>query len=256
MRGEVWTHFNMNTTSALGRVRVVLSHTSHPGNIGASARAMRTMGLRALYLTNPKLFPHADATAMAAGADEILGHSIVCASLDEALVNTTFVVGLTARRRDLSHPMVSLREAAAQMIGETANGQVAVLFGTEMSGLSNGELDRCHLLANIAADDEFSSLNLAAAVQVTAYELRQATLAEGQAPLSTVFPAASFEQVEGFYQHLEQLLYESKFLDPAQPKRLMRRLRRLFARARLEKEEVNILRGILHAVHEYRAKKG
>ena len=245
----------MNTISALANVRVVLSHTSHPGNIGASARAMRTMGLRALYLINPKLFPHADATAMAAGADEILGNSIVCASLDEALVNTTFVVGLTARRRDLSHPMVSLREAAAQMIGETANGPVAVLFGTEMSGLSNGELDRCHLLANIAADDEFSSLNLAAAVQVTAYELRQATIL-ADLPPSNTFPAASFEQVEGFYQHLEQLLYDTKFLDPVQPKRLMRRLRRLFARARLEKEEVNILRGILHAVHEYRAKKG
>ena len=245
----------MNTTSALANVRVVLSHTSHPGNIGASARAMRTMGLRALYLINPKLFPHADATAMAAGADEILGNSTLCASLNEALVNTTFVVGLTARRRDLSHPMVSLREAAAQMIGETANGQVAVLFGTEMSGLSNGELDRCHLLANIAADEEFSSLNLAAAVQVTAYELRQATIL-AEMPLSNPFPAASFEQVEGFYQHLEQLLYDTQFLDPAQPKRLMRRLRRLFARARLEKEEVNILRGILHAVHEYRAKKG
>ena len=246
----------MNTTSALGRVRVVLSHTSHPGNIGASARAMRTMGLRALYLINPKLFPHADATAMAAGADDILGNSTVCTSLNDALVNTTFVVGLTARRRDLSHPMVSLREAAARVVAETANGQVAILFGTEMSGLSNGELDRCHLLANIAADEEFSSLNLAAAVQVTAYELRQATLLANQEPTKPAFPAASFEQVEGFYQHLEQLLYDTEFLDPVQPKRLMRRLRRLFARARLEKEEVNILRGILHAVHEYRAKKG
>ena len=246
----------MNTISALANVRVVLSHTSHPGNIGASARAMRTMGLRALYLINPKLFPHADATAMAAGADDILGNSTVCTSLNDALVNTTFVVGLTARRRDLSHPMVRLREAAARVVAETANGQVAILFGTEMSGLSNGELDRCHLLANIAADEEFSSLNLAAAVQVTAYELRQATLLANQEPTKPAFPAASFEQVEGFYQHLEQLLYDTEFLDPAQPKRLMRRLRRLFARARLEKEEVNILRGILHAVYEYRAKKG
>ena len=249
------THFNMNTTSALANIRVVLSHTSHPGNIGASARAMRTMGLGALYLINPKLFPHADATAMAAGADYILGNSNVCASLELALTDTTFVVGLTARRRDLSHPMVSLREAAARIVSEASHGQVAVLFGTEMSGLRNSELDRCHLLAHIAADDEFSSLNLAAAVQVTAYELRQATLLP-EAPPLRAFPAASFEQVEGFYQHLEQLLYDTEFLDPAQPKRLMRRLRRLFARARLEKEEVNILRGILHAVHEYRAEKG
>ena len=246
----------MNTTSALANIRVVLSHTSHPGNIGASARAMRTMGLHSLFLINPKYFPHADAVAMAAGADDILANVRVCSGLDEALANTTFIVGLTARRRDLSHPMLGLREAAARIAGEAANGQVAILFGTEMSGLSNSELDRCHLLANIAADDEFSSLNLAAAVQVTAYELRQATLTGDSAPLSTVFPMASFEQVEGFYQHLEQLLYDTKFLDPAQPKRLMRRLRRLFARARLEKEEVNILRGILHAMHEYRAKKG
>lgn len=239
----------MNNVSPLANIRVVLSHTSHPGNVGASARAMRTMGLRELYLINPNRFPSAEATAMAAGADDALANAIVCKSLEDALAGTTFIVGLTARKRDLSHEMVAVREAALQCISEAANGKVAVLFGTEMSGLSNAELDRCHLLANIAADDTFSSLNLAAAVQVTAYELRQAAFS-AIPPARKVFPLADFEQVEGFYGHLEEVMYETEFLDPAQPKRLMRRLRRLFARARLEKEEVNILRGILHAVRK------
>ncbi len=239
----------MNADTPLANIRVVLSHTTHPGNIGASARAMRTMGLHDLYLINPQRFPSAEATAMAAGADEALADAKVCASIEEALAGTTFVVGLTARKRDLSHDMVPLRVAAAQIIAETANGKVAVLFGTEMSGLSNAELDRCQLLANIAADETFSSLNLAAAVQVTAYELRQASFS-AVSPEKLPFPLADFEQVEGFYKHLEEVMYETEFLDPAQPKRLMRRLRRLFARARLEKEEVNILRGLLHAVRK------
>ncbi len=239
----------MNDVSPLAKIRVVLSHTSHPGNVGASARAMRTMGLRELYLINPNRFPGPEATAMAAGADDALANAIVCGSLDEALAGTTFIVGLTARKRDLSHEMVSVREAAAQIIAEAKNGKVAVLFGTEMSGLSNAELDRCQLLANIAADETFSSLNLAAAVQVTAYELRQASFS-AISPSKKAFPFADFEQVEGFYGHLEEVMYETEFLDPAQPKRLMRRLRRLFSRARLEREEVNILRGILHAVRK------
>ena len=239
----------MNDTSPLANIRVVLSHTSHPGNIGASARAMRTMGLRELYLINPNRFPGPEATAMAAGADDALANAIVCSSLEEALAGTTFIVGLTARKRDLSHEMVSVRDAAAKIVAEAASGKVAVLFGTEMSGLSNIELDRCQLLANIGADETFSSLNLAAAVQVTAYELRQASFSAISVQKKP-FPFADFEQVEGFYGHLEEVMYETEFLDPMQPKRLMRRLRRLFARARLEKEEVNILRGILHAVRK------
>jgi tRNA/rRNA methyltransferase len=239
----------MNDVSPLAKIRVVLSHTSHPGNIGASARAMRTMGLRDFYLINPQRFPNPEATAMAAGADDMLASAKVCVTLDEALAGTTFVVGLTARKRDLSHDMVRLREAAQKIIAETENGKVAVLFGTEMSGLSNAELDRCQLLANIDADETFSSLNLAAAVQVTAYELRQASFS-AMPQKKLPFPLADFEQVEGFYGHLEEVMYETEFLDPLQPKRLMRRLRRLFARARLEKEEVNILRGILHAVRK------
>ena len=239
----------MNAKLSLANIRVVLSHTSHPGNIGASARAMRTMGLYNLYLINPQRFPSAEASAMAAGADEMLAHAKVCSTLDEALAETKFIVGLTARKRDLSHDMIPLREAASQLIAEAVNGKVAVLFGAEMSGLSNSELDRCQLLANIAADETFSSLNLAAAVQVTAYELRQASFS-AIPPQKPPFPLADFEQVEGFYNHLEQVMYDTEFLDPAQPKRLMRRLRRLFARARLDKEEVNILRGILNAVRK------
>ena len=239
----------MNAKLSLANIRVVLSHTTHPGNVGASARAMRTMGLKNLYLINPQRFPSAEATAMAAGADEMLAGAKICSTLEQALAGTIFVVGLTARQRDLSHDMAPLREAASRLVAETANGAVAVLFGTEMSGLSNSELDRCHLLANIAADEHFSSLNLAAAVQVTVYELRQALFAAIPSK-KPPFPLADFEQVEGFYGHLQEVMYETEFLDPAQPKRLMRRLRRLFARARLEKEEVNILRGILHAVRK------
>ncbi len=239
----------MNAKLSLANIRVVLSHTTHPGNVGASARAMRTMGLKNLYLINPQRFPSAEATAMAAGADEMLAGAKICSTLEQALAGTIFVVGLTARKRDLSHDMAPLREAASRIVAETANGAVALLFGTEMSGLSNSELDRCHLLANIAADEHFSSLNLAAAVQVTVYELRQALFAAIPSK-KPPFPLADFEQVEGFYGHLQEVMYETEFLDPAQPKRLMRRLRRLFARARLEKEEVNILRGILHAVRK------
>jgi len=210
----------MNPVSPLGNIRVVLSHTTHPGNIGAAARAMRTMDITALYLVNPRRFPDADASAMAAGADEILANAIVCADLDEALVETTLVVGLTARRRDLSHDMLTIREAAPRIVQEAAAAPVALLFGTEISGLSNAELDKCQLLATIPTDPVHSSLNLAASVQVSTYEVRQAAF-KSITPEEQGLPAATFQDVEGFYAHLEQTLYDTGFLDPDEPKRLM-----------------------------------
>ncbi|MEN6587467.1 MAG: RNA methyltransferase [Sulfuricella sp.] len=227
----------------LDNIRVVLSHTSHPGNIGAAARAMKTMGLSNLFLVNPKLFPDATANAMAAGADDLLANAVVCDSLEQALQGAVLVVGLTARQRGLSHAMLNLREAAPQILARAGDAPVVVLFGTEMSGLSNAELEKCQLLITIPVNPEFSSLNLAAAVQVVSYELRTCGIVT--APISKDFPLASFEDVERFYEHLERTLIEINFLDPLHPKRLMTRFRRLFARAQLEQEEVNILRGFL-----------
>jgi tRNA/rRNA methyltransferase len=241
----------MKKPNALNNIRIVLSHTSHPGNIGAAARAMKTMGLERLYLVNPKAFPDSVADARAAGASDVLENAQVCATLDEALAGTVLAVAVTARRRDLSHEMLSAHQAASRMIELAAQGEVALLFGTEMSGLSNAELDKCQLLVTIPANPEFTSLNLASAVQILAYELRMAFLGARETPAAKAMEAASFEDVERFYQHLERTMIDTGFLDPACPGRLMQRLRRLFARARPEKEEVSILRGILTSVEKF-----
>ncbi len=232
----------------LDRIRIVLCTTTHPGNIGATARAMKTMGLSRLSLVMPRFFPHEQATAMAAGADDVLAAAKVYASLPDALQGTTLVVGMTARARDLSHVMRPVRDVAQQVAEEVQQGEVALVFGTEMSGLSNAELDACQVLANIPALPGFSSLNLAASVQIAAYELRQALL-QDRGVVGRDYPLASHEEMESFYLHLERVLYGSGFLNPAQPGRLMIRLRRLFSRARVEREEVSILRGILKALY-------
>ena len=237
----------MNKPTPLDNIRIVLSHPAHPGNIGAAARAMKTMGLTQLYLVNPKSFPDRQAQALAAGAGDVLEQARICSDMDEALAGVTLAVACTARQRDLSHPMLSAREAAPVMLAHAASQPVALVFGTEMSGLSNAELDKCQLLTHIHSNPECSSLNLAAAVQVLAYELRCA-LPEVATIKSSIRDLADLEDVERFYQHLERVLIEVKFLDPDEPKRLMSRLRRMFARAGLEQSEVNILRGILTAV--------
>jgi len=234
----------------LANIRVVLCQTSHPGNIGAAARAMKTMGLQHLVLVRPKKFPHPDADAMASGATDVLEQARVCDTLEQALAGCTLVVGLSARKRELTHELVTAREAATQMAQVSASQQAALVFGTEMSGLSNAELIQCQQLAMIPANPEYSSLNLAAAVQVLGYELRVAAMNEETPTIENSFPTASHDEIEGFYLHLEQTLIRIGFLNPAMPKRLMPRLRRLFARARLEKEEVNILRGILKAMQK------
>jgi tRNA/rRNA methyltransferase len=226
----------------------VLSHPSHPGNIGAAARALKTMGLTKLFLINPQRYPDRQAGWMASNAGDILERAVVCESLEKALVGTTLVVALTARVRDLSHRAMALREAAPQLIEEALSGEVAIVFGNEMSGLSNAELDKCQLLVTIPANPGYTSLNLAAAVQVVAYELRTAALGH-VIPAAAPFPMATHEELEYFYRHLEDVLCGSGFLDPEEPRRLMRRLRRLFSRARLEKQEIDILRGVLKSMH-------
>jgi tRNA/rRNA methyltransferase len=224
----------------------VLSHTSHPGNIGAAARAMKTMGLGSLYLVNPKSIPDRDAERRAAGAWDILNKTRVCAGLDEALSGTVLAAAITARSRDLSHEVFDARQGALELIAHARQDPVALIFGTEMSGLTTQEVSKCQVIVHIPADPEYSSLNLASAVQVMAYELRMASLESGPAP-AIASMLARFDEIELLLQHLERVAIHSGFLDPEEPKRLMQRLRRLFARTRLEKEEVNILRGFLGA---------
>lgn len=230
------------------RVRVILCSTTHPGNIGAAARAMKTMGLRDLRLVTPRRFPDEDATARAVGAADLLDTAQVCASLDEALAGCRFIVGMSARRRDLSHDVLSLRASTLRCAAElaAAEGDAAYVFGTEMSGLSNEELERCTVLANIPTNPDFGSLNLGSAVQLAAYELRQAML--GDSPLQPYAqPLARHEDVEALFVHLERTLHTTGFLRPERPKRLMERLRRLLTRTRLEHEEVSLLRGLLRS---------
>lgn len=243
----------LNKISHLANFRVVLCQTSHPGNIGSAARAMKTMGLSQLYLVNPHSFPDAHATALSTGAADLLENAIVCQSLDEALTGCAYAIGLSARKRQLSHEIADVRTAANNAMHVAATQQVALVFGTEMSGLSNAELDKCQMLAMIPANPEYSSLNLAAAVQIMCYEIRMAALSAEGLENNVLAPnvedasveLASLESVEGFYTHLQETLLHIGYLNPAAPKKLMERLRRLFAKAHLEKEEVNLLRGIL-----------
>ncbi|MCK9605168.1 MAG: RNA methyltransferase [Methylomonas sp.] len=229
----------------LSNFKVVLVETSHPGNIGAVARAMKNMGMDQLRLVSPKLFPHADATARASGADDVLREAGVYSSLQDAIADCQVVLGASARDRTISWPSVTAREAAGRWRGCIEN--IALVFGRENSGLKNHELDLCHYLLRIPCDPEYSSLNLAAAVQVVCYEL---FVASGQEYPNTIGdqweePLATAEQMEGFYLHLQQTMADIGFLHPERSKSIMRRLRRLFNRTQLDIKELDILRGIL-----------
>lgn len=229
-------------------VRIILVGTTHPGNIGATARAMCTMGLDRLTLVAPREFPSPEATARAAGADRVLEQARVCATLEEALAGCRFVIGASARLRAVPWPAVTPREAAPRLLAESAHGETAVMFGRESSGLNNEELARCHALLHIPTNPDYSSLNLAMAVQVVAYELRLATLGEAEPVQERIDPLASVEDLERFYEHLQRTLVDAGFLNPANPRHLMLRLRRLFNRAMPEEKEVRILRGVLSAL--------
>lgn len=233
----------------LSALRIVLVATSHPGNIGASARAMHTMGLARLVLVDPRRFPDPEAVALASGANSVLDSARVVATLDDALSGCVLTIGLSARPREFAGRVLAMRDAAAEAIAHCERGDVALVFGTEMSGLSNDELARCNAVATIPANADYASLNLAAAVQVVAYELRQAAgdTSVWHAPR---FEPASFDEIEALYAHATRTLADMRFLSPQMPRRLLPRLRRLFARARLEKEEVSILRGILARIDQ------
>ena len=231
-------------------IRIVLVNTSHPGNIGAAARAMKNMGLSELMLVEPANFPNADATARASGADDVLQAATVCGSLAEAIDGCTLVFGASARLRSLPWPIVEPREMAEQVIAESAQSSVAIVFGREHSGLTNAELEICNALVHIPCNEDFSSLNIAAAVQVLCYEVNLAAGA-GTAKAEDDSEIATSDELERFHQHLEETLVEIDFLDPNKPRLLMRRLKRLFNRARLEQTEVNILRGILTATQKF-----
>jgi len=230
----------------LKNISIVLCEPGHPGNIGASARAMKTMGLAQLHLVKPERFPDPEANWLAARATDVLRRAQVHDTLDAALHGVGFAVACTARRRDVAVPQLSAREAAARVI-EVARAQPAALvFGNETYGLTTNEVNKCGVLATIPANPRYSALNLAAAVQIFAYELRIA--ARGNELHASPPALAAHQDVEAFYAHLETVMAEVGFLNPQHPKKLMPRLRRLFARARLQPEEVNMLRGILKAL--------
>lgn len=233
-------------------IRIVLVGTSHPGNIGATARAMKTMGLERLRLVEPECFPHADATARASGADDVLANARVCATLEDAVADCHLVIGSSARLRSLAWPQLEPRACGEQIVQEAGRGAVALVFGRERNGLTNDELARCHFLAHIPANPAYSSLNIAAAVQIFAYEIRLASGVARTPEPDPEFPLATGSQMQGFFTHLETTLNQVGAVKSGQMSTLMRRLRRLFQRARPDQNEVNILRGFLSAVNEQR----
>jgi tRNA/rRNA methyltransferase len=231
----------------LKNIRIVLCETAHPGNIGAAARALKTMGLGRLHLVAPAHFPDPQAEWLASGATDVLRRARVHPSLDDALAGSALTVACTARPREIAVPMVTAREAAARVVQAARSQPAALVFGNETYGLTAAEVGKCQLLATIPANPEYSSLNVAAAVQLFAYELRLAAL--GQGTRTGKAPArATHEELERFFEHLERALVEHGFLNPEHPRKLMPRLRRLFNRAELEREEVNILRGVIKAL--------
>jgi TrmH family RNA methyltransferase len=242
----------MNTSA----IRIVLVEPSHPGNIGAVARAMKNMGLEELVLVNPRQFPHSEAIARASGADDVLAKARVVATVAEALAGCGFVAATTSRTRDQYFRVADVREASLRILQQSQRGPAAVLFGSERAGLTNEQLEAAHLLIRIPASESYPSLNLAMAVQIVAYEL---FLARGTR-IETAPGAAALAdpvEMERLYEHLAQVLEEIDFRDRTQGgTHLMARLRRLFQRAALDRNEVNILRGILTAVQSRRRRAG
>ncbi len=236
----------------LSNIRIILVATTHPGNIGGVARAMKNMGLTDLGLVAPKIYPSEEANARAAGADDILDCAQVFDTLDEALADRQQIIGASARLRTVAWPQLTPK-ACAEKVAASGNVKTAILFGRERTGLTNEELERCHYLLHIPCNPEFSSLNVAAAVQVVAYELFQAihTLDSAQPPATPDAEKANGEEMESFHRHLIQTLFDIGFLHERKSSpTLIRRLRRIFNRSGLEKTDIHILRGILAAVQK------
>jgi TrmH family RNA methyltransferase len=237
-------------------VRFVLVAPVHPGNVGASARAMKNMGLDELVLVRPAQFPHAEATALASGADDLLARARVVDTVAAAIAGCTLVYGTSARTRSQYHwPGHTPREAAPKLLAAAAEGCAAVLFGTERTGLTNDELESCHALIHVPTNPGYESLNLSQAVQVIAYELRVAQHLPPLRPARDV-PLATVEELERLYAHFDVVLREVDFTDRAGGPHLLRRLKRIFGRAELDQQEVNILRGILTAMQQKRRRAG
>lgn len=236
-------------------IRIVLVNTSHPGNIGGTARAMKNMGLGRLYLVAPQDYPSDKAVWRSAGATDVLDNAVVVDSLDEAIAGCSLVVGTSARERRIPWPLLDPRQCGESVWAEASQHEVAVVFGREDRGLTNEELHKCNYHVHIPANPDYSSLNLATAVQVICYEIRMAYLqqAEGNTLPQHQWdmPPADAGALDSYYQHLEQTLSELGFLDPANPKQTMTRLRRLYNRVRMDQMELNILRGVLTAMQNY-----
>lgn len=238
----------------LTNIRMVLVRPTHPGNVGATARAMKNMSLRSLYLVAPENFPSPQATDRAVGADDLLQSAILTTSLDEALKDCHLVIGTSARTRRIEWPALDPQACARRLVDGAQHGPVALLFGQERTGLLNAELDRCHFVVTIPADKEYPSLNLACAAQILAYEIYRVACLDIPAGATEERERegapVSNEDLQRLYQHFEEVLQQVGFLDPLHPRRLMRRLVRLFNRAGLDHNELNILRGILTAVQQ------
>ncbi|MFM1693079.1 tRNA (cytosine(32)/uridine(32)-2'-O)-methyltransferase TrmJ [Aeromonas salmonicida] len=234
----------------LDQIRIVLVNTSHTGNMGSAARAMKTMGLTRLVLVDPHTLPDDSAHALAAGASDVLANARVVSTLDEAIADCGLVIGTSARSRTLSWPMLDPHEAGEKAVGEGMKHPVALVFGRERTGLTNDELQKCHYHVAIPANPEYSSLNLAMAVQTICYEVRMCWLQDQAPEVESEADYPSAHQLEGFYQHLEQTLLKTGFIADDHPGQVMSKLRRLFNRARPEAIELNILRGILTSIQK------
>lgn len=236
----------------LDNIRIVLVETSHTGNMGSTARAMKTMGLTNLYLVNPLVKPDSQAIALSAGASDVIGNATIVDTFDEAIAGCSLVVGTSARSRSLPWPMLEPRECGQRSAMESEHAPVAIVFGRERVGLTNEELQKCHYHVAIPANPEYSSLNLAMAVQIISYEIRVAHLdriaAHELVPEEEPYPLV--DDLERFYAHLEETLHATGFIRPTHPGNIMSRLRRLFTRARPEAQELNILRGILASIEK------
>ncbi|CAM3541660.1 tRNA (cytidine/uridine-2'-O-)-methyltransferase TrmJ [Vibrio aerogenes CECT 7868] len=236
----------------LEQIKIVLVGTSHSGNIGSAARAMKVMGLKQMVLVSPECEVDAQAIALAAGASDIALNALKVSNLEQAIDDCSLVVGTSARSRTLSWPMLDPRECGELFAVESEQSQVALVFGRERTGLTNEELQKCDYHVAIPANPEYSSLNLAMAVQTLCYELRVASLARKQSeyPLQENTEYPRHHELEMFYGHLEKVLCKTHFINEAQPSQVMNKLRRLFSRARPETQELNILRGILTSVEK------
>lgn len=234
------------------RIRIVMVNTTHPGNIGGAARAMKNMGLGKLYLVDPKQYPAEKAVWRAASAADVLDDAVVVGSLDEAIADCTLVVGTSARERRIPWPLLTPRECGDKAWAEAGKGEVAIVFGREDRGLTNEELQKCHYHVHIPSNPDYSSLNIAAAIQVLCYEIRMTHLAEKEGkPIhfdDWDVPPAKQQDMEYYYAHLEETLAKLDFLDLSNPRQTVTRIRRMFNRIRMDEMEISILRGMLTSI--------